>query len=204
MRTKRSAAANYWVLIPILVLALSAYLAYGQVVRRKAAETEAQALDVGIASSKKLLADMQSQPIIDKEFAVEATAEEQAAFLDLLRVYADAAGANVSKFVNLPPPPANQQQQQREPKPKVNITPISTTVEVQGRFDQVRAFAYSLIRTKRLLNMDNVRWRRDQNGPVTTLSFTVTRYVIPPAPKATPPANPAPTGTPAAGQGATS
>jgi hypothetical protein len=138
------------------------------------------------ASEKKLTAiereirDFSNQPIAEKYPTEEKTPREQAQFLDMLRANADASHVQLVRWSNTTPPPvpppANGQ-----PDPRAlptGVSPIISIVEVTGHSNNTRQFLYALLRSRRLLNMSDLNWIRE-NWPLTHLTFTLTRYVGP-------------------------
>jgi hypothetical protein len=169
------------VLVPIALAIVFVWLVSQQAERKNAAEAEANRLRTNNSAIKTLIQQSQVQLIADKTIASESTPDEQAAFLTQLRVNATASGVKLVRYTNRglvapPPPPGGQ------PAPAQIFKPVASSVEIQGPFEGVRAFAYSLLRANRLMNMSAVVWKRNPNDGNTTLSFTLVRYVTDPMP----------------------
>lgn len=138
---------------------------------KKQAEEEAN-----VRSKQQILDLINSTPLTDKTIALVNTPDEQAAFLTQLRVNAQNANVKLVQYTNMgvvvPP--------KQENAPPTIFRPVASNLTVQGPYMGTRAFAFSLLRANRLMNMNNVNWKRDSDGATTTLSFTLIRYVTDP------------------------
>lgn len=164
-----------------------------------------------VASEKKLTAverelrDFAAQPRMDKVPTEEKTPREQALFLDYLRANADASHVQLIRWSNTTPPPAAPAAN-GQPAPGAlppGVSAIISIVEVSGQTNNTRQFLYALMRSRRLLNMSDLKWIRE-NWPLTHLTFTLTRYVGPAihSPLESPAAaGTSATGTPSSAQG---
>jgi hypothetical protein len=127
------------------------------------------------------LRNFEAQPQSVRYPTVEKTPREQAQFLDALRANADVTQVQLIRWTNntpvaAPPPPTADKPANGLPG---GVAPIISVVEVAGRAENTRQFLYNVIRTRRLLNLTDIKWVRD-SWPNTHLTFTLTRYVAPP------------------------
>lgn len=121
--------------------------------------------------------EIQTTALTGKDIAAVNTPDEQAFFLTQLRVNAASANIKLVQYTNMGmvlPPPSNDP---NNPQQHSIYHPVASTLTVQGPYLGVRAFAYSLLHSNRLMNMNGVTWKRDSDTRTTTLSFTLIRYV---------------------------
>jgi len=162
--------------VPIACALIFGLMCQGQYKRRDLAMATEQQNQQQVQALQKMMDTINIDPLINKEIAAENTADEQASFLTQLRVDAQGAGIKLVDYMNggnLPTPPNGQNQ----PQPTSHYRQVASTLTVQGPYEGVRAFAYSLLRSNRLMMMNGVTWKRDAEGASTTLSFTLIRYV---------------------------
>lgn len=169
------------VIIPLIAAVAMAMICMAQMSRRDNDVAQQEQENMQVNALQNMLNQASSLPLVNKEIALEGTPDEQAAFLTFLRVNAQASDVKLTQYLNmglvLPPSnPANNQPAQ----PIDAYRPVASTLTVQGPYTGVRAFAYSLLRANRLLNMNGVTWKRDASNATTTLSFTLIRYVTTP------------------------
>lgn len=167
------------VLVPIAIILVFGLMSMNQSRRRALAEQNQAELQKQVTMLENMKRELESEPITNRVATAEATPAEQAAFLKSLRDYAAAAGVNLTRYSNLgyvrPP-------KDGPPTTPTGIRPIASTVHVTGPFTGVRQFAYSVLRSHRLMSVRSVTWKRLREGPTTELSFTLVRYVTNPAP----------------------
>jgi len=126
------------------------------------------------------------EPLTSKKIAAINTADEQAEFLTQLRLNAQNSGVKLVQYMNMGTPAPRPDANGQLPQPSQNdFRPVASTLTVQGPYNGVRAFAYALLRSNRLMNMNGVTWKRDTEKTTTTLSFTLIRYVTEPFTSAT-------------------
>lgn len=168
------------VVVPLALAIVLGMMCMTQYRHRELALKQQQNHQDSLNALLDLKSKIDSTPLVNKDIAKVDTPDEQAAFLTQLRVNAAAAGVKLVSYNNLgmvvPPP-----QQDQKPAPQSIFRPVASTLTVQGRYLGVRAFAYSLLRANRLMNMNGVTWKRDTDGGTTTLSFTLIRYVTDPS-----------------------
>ena len=148
--------------------------------RLKQLEAATVATEKKLTAIERELREFAAQPHLDKVPTEEKTPKEQALFLDYLRANAEASHVQLVRWSNTTPapvtPPANGQ-----PDPKAlpaGVSAVVSIVEITGQTNNTRQFLYALMRSRRLLNMSELRWIRE-NWPLTHLTFTLTRYVGP-------------------------
>jgi hypothetical protein len=171
--------------VPIACALVLGLMSMEQYKRRDLARATEEQQQQSVNSLLTMKRTVEVAPLMDKQIAAEATPDEQASFLTQLRVNAQGSGVKLVQYMNmgtvLPPRPTGDQPQQAQSQNR----PVASTLTVQGPYDGVRAFAFSLLRGKRLVNMNGVTWKRDSEGRTTTLSFTLIRYVKDPVTTAT-------------------
>lgn len=168
------------IVVPLATALLLGVIVFGQTKRRDTAKFQERQLSERNTAISRLIDEIDVRPLMDKTIALELTADEQAAFLTQLRVNAAAAGAQLTRYTNRGFVVQNKPE---KPTERDLFRPVASSVEVEGTYAAVRAFAYSLLRANRLMNMNGVSWKRDPTNNTTTLSFTLVRYVTDPAPR---------------------
>lgn len=164
--------------MPLALAVVLGFLCLRQFQHRQVAMKARDEQRSNVASLENMIRQLDVTPLINKDIAAPATPDEQAAFLTQLRVNAADSGVKMVQYNNMgpvAPPPGDPNAQQPS-----DFTPVASTLAVQGNYTGIRAFAYSLLRAKRLMNMNGVTWKRDPDRNTTTLSFTLIRYVTPP------------------------
>lgn len=146
--------------------------------RARGLEVDTATLHQQIVAAKQLLVEVEGQKHFVRFPTAEQAPQEQPAFLNQLRAYADLNRVRINRWAVTAAPPHNTDAQRRPLPP--DVIPLSSALEVSGRFADVRMFLYDLLRSPRLVNMADMRWTRALPGCVTTLSFMLTRYVVPP------------------------
>lgn len=177
---KSSLSAIIGVTIPLACAIVFGMMCFSQYKQRGLAEADA-------AQQKKIVRDLEHmketidvEPLMDKHLAAFDTPDEQAQFLTQLRMNAQSAGIKLLQYTNMGQVMQNRRNQSQKQEKPSNFRPVASTLSVQGPYPGVRAFAYSLLRADRLMNMNGVTWKRDSDGRTTTLSFTLIRYVTDP------------------------
>ena len=145
--------------------------------RLKRLEGEATATQAKLVQIDRELRSYQAQPQTERYPTVPRTPREQALFLDALRANADVCKVQLIRWSNTTPaaPPATDKP---AAGPTTGVTAVVSTIEVMGRSENTRQFLYNVLRSRRLLNMSELKWVRDA-WPNTHLTFTLTRYVAP-------------------------
>ena len=173
------ALTGLFVLIPVTVIATFAFLGYGQYKRIEAAKFEASSLRGDIAQVRRLMAALEQQPLIGKHIASLRSEQEQADFLDGLRIHAANANVKIELFVAQAPPvmpvaPAGEPQAETLTS---KYQPMLTTVAVVGTYEGTREFAYAIMQSDTLMNMSQVRWEVSNTTGEVRLTCLITRYV---------------------------
>ncbi len=177
---KSSISSIVAVSIPLACALIVSMMCYSQYRQRDLALQDQANHQKDVDAKQHELDTMSIEPLTNKRFAFEQTNDEQAQFLTQLRMDAQSAGVKLAKYTTTGVP-FQQKHNQDKSGPQSMYTPLASTLTVQGPYDGVRAFAYSLLRSNRLMNMTGVTWKRDPDGRTTTLSFTLIRYVTNPA-----------------------
>jgi hypothetical protein len=153
--------------------------------RLKRLEMDTTSTERKIAGIDRELRTYEAQPQTAKYPTVAKTPREQAQFLDALRANADTCKVQIVRWSNNTAPPvaagstAPSDGSKPAPVLPAGVTAIVSLVEVSGGTDNTRQFLYNVARSRRLLNMTDLKWVRDK-WPNTHLTFTLTRYVAPP------------------------
>jgi hypothetical protein len=171
----------FMVAVPLIAAVIMGMVCMAQMTRRNNDQAQETQATMQVNSLQNLLNQASATPLIDKAIALDNTPDEQAAFLTFLRVNAQASQVKLTQYQNMGPVMARPAPGSSEPAPQPSdYTPVASTLTVQGPYPGVRAFAYSLLRANRLMNMNGVTWKRDLGTDTTTLSFTLIRYVTTP------------------------
>lgn len=176
MRTR--GFTGLFVLLPIAAACVFGYIGYGQYRRVETAKLERTEINADLRNVQQLLAALENQPLINKRVSAVRTEEEQANFLDNLRIHAANADVRVELFVAQAP--AIRPEGQAPPPGEADTTrylPMLSTVTVVGSFENTRAFAFAIMQSDRLMNMSQVKWDRITASGDLRLNFLLTRYV---------------------------
>jgi hypothetical protein len=178
-------ARNYKILtiiLPILAVVIAGIFTMTQITRMRSLKEEKEQVDKNIAYLEDLMRQDQLQPLTDKIPAEVQSPAEQAAFLDQLRQLAAASGIQIVRWMNTArsleaPAPDPNADPNAAPPPASKVTALMCTMDIKGEYPRMRSFMYSLLRSKRLLNVSSLTWTRTNEYPRTALTFTCTRYV---------------------------
>jgi Tfp pilus assembly protein PilO len=157
-------------MLPVVVLLTGIYMISEAKKRVTAAQDEETILAMELKNLEDTLEALYLEPDIDKVPAEVHSQEEQARFIEYLKELARETGSNIEQFTMMPapPPPVGT--------PLENYHALPTRVVLLGSYTGLRAFAYRIMQSDRLLNMMGVRWERIMEGPACRLSMTITRY----------------------------
>ncbi len=146
--------------------------------------TERVATERSIAIMQQQLAASEGEAPPMRIATMEMTPKEQVDFLYSLRAYAAATRVRLVSWTNGTPmaPAAPGGKEQAASTLPAGVNAISSAITVSGTYANVREFLYYLLRSPRLLSMSDMRWARGDAWPVSSVSFTLTRYVTPPLP----------------------
>jgi hypothetical protein len=168
-------------IVCLLIVGAAAYLQYSQMTALKA---DVATVQQQIVKINQTLRQTLAAPVIKRFAAGAPTKDEQAYFINWLRLRATAANVELARLSNIPPPapPANAQasapKDPNAPKPLPRgIAAQASTVEASGRYSDIRDFLYLLLKSERVLTINGVTWTRGEKWPQTKVSFTLTRYV---------------------------
>jgi hypothetical protein len=142
-------------------------------------ERETTVTQAKLTQIDRELRSYEAQPQTQKFPTVAKTPREQALFLDALRANADVCKVQLVRWSNSTPGPAAPAPDKSATALPAGVSAIVSTVEVVGRSESTRQFLYNVVKSRRLLNMSDLKWVRD-TWPNTHLTFTLTRYVAPP------------------------
>lgn len=168
------------ILMPIAAVLCAAGVSVYEWRLLKRLEDEAAATQAKITQIDRELRSYEAQPQTEKFPTVPKTPREQAQFLDALRANADVAGVQLVRWSNTTPAPTPSSSPPTAGA-STGVSSIVSIIEVSGHAVNTRSFLYNVVRSRRLLNMADIKWVRD-SWPNTHLTFTLTRYVAPPVP----------------------
>ena len=171
--------------VPILCLAVGGWVVWSQKTRLESLTAEYQRVEKNLKFQKDMIAAIGNEPLAQKEPTVASSDAEQAEFLDGLRTIAKESGVTLTKWTNVAAPA--QDPEKKDAGLPQGVSPILSTLEVNGPYPNVRQFLYTIARAPRLLNFSGIRWARSTSGDNTDLSVTITRYVSATAPAAASP-----------------
>jgi len=170
------------ILMPIFAVLCATGVSVYEWRRLKHLESEAAATQTQITQIERELRSYEAQPQTEKFPTVPKTPREQAQFLDALRANADVSGVQLVRWSNTTPAPAAQTTPDKAAAGTASgVGSIVSVLEVTGHAENTRQFLYNVVRSRRLLNMADIKWVRE-TWPNTHLTFTLTRYVAPPVP----------------------
>jgi hypothetical protein len=178
---KSSVGAIIAVTIPLACAIIFGLMCYSQYRDRdlaRAAEAQQKSQVDALIRQRETIS---TQQLTTKHLAALSTPDEQAQFLTQLRMNAQSANIKLVEYRNMGQVMARRQDPNQRNASQSIYRPVASALTVQGPYQGVRAFAYSLLRSDRLMNMNGVSWKRDPDGRTTTLSFTLTRYVTDPS-----------------------
>lgn len=118
-----------------------------------------------------------AQQVVPERYPTsEQNPNEQRTFLDTFTKTAKSCNVQISRYNNSQPNPAKS----GENKPATeNVTVYSSTLELTGDYANLMKFMTILSKSRRLLNISDVRLTRDKDVK-TRLNFILTRYTSPP------------------------
>lgn len=153
-----------------------------EIQRLRRLEGESAATETQIRAIDRELRSYEAQPQTEKYPTVPKSPREQAEFLDALRANADVCKVQLVRWSNIAPAPQSGGSSDRAGAGlPTGVSAIISVVEASGGAENTRQFLYNIVRSRRLLNMSDIKWVRD-TWPNTHLTCTLTRYVAPPVP----------------------
>ncbi|MDE2127474.1 MAG: hypothetical protein KGJ62_12880 [Armatimonadetes bacterium] len=136
-----------------------------------------------ISDLQNALRDLANRPKSARVPVVADSNMEQAQFVNALRVIADTSKVSLVRWsVGQTAPttgPGSATKGAPGSKFPTGVSPMTNLIEINGTFAHARTFLYNLARYRRLLALDDLHWQRTNGWPVTDLSFTVTRFIVP-------------------------
>lgn len=182
MTNEEKGAKGYSIWLIILCLLISIGLVYYQYYRLTSAKASLEQGANTLSTLLKSIDEVKANKGVIHTPAELETTEEDTEFLRGLREAARESNVQIVKWTstarpagtNGPAPAGSAQAQQ--PAELKGLTEIVSDLEVFGEFDDVRSFITRLESSPRLLNMDQIDWRRGQTEG-TRLSMILTRYV---------------------------
>ena len=166
--------------IPIACIGLTSGLNAYEVRRVQNLDTKLKAANLEIKEARELIAGVEKRGKAGFIAIMSDTPQEQITFVGELRATAGKCGVNLTRWGTAPLPtivvPEGSSPKLKEDLGKV--TPVANDVTVNGSYEHVRAFLFSLTQQERLVTLDTVKWSRaTEPARTTTLTFRLTRYV---------------------------
>ena len=172
------------IIMPIAAVLCATGVSAYQWRRLKVVEGESATAQAKLAQIDRELRSFEAQPPSEKYPTVPKTPREQAEFLDSLRANADVSRVQLIRWSNSTPQAAPQPAPSGDKaaaNPSAGVSSIVSVIEVGGNAGNTRQFLYNITRSRRLYNLSDIKWARDQ-WPNTHLTITLTRFVAPPVP----------------------
>ena len=187
---------------PLICFFIAVGLVFYEVHRLHQLRDDTRQTQQQIAQIDKMLREITQHPVATKIPAVGISPTEQVDFLNMLRLYANESKVRLTRWSNATPiaPSSSGTASADAHKAALppGVTSVASAIEVGGHYAGVRQFLYYLLSDRRLINMTDLKWSRDQ-WPTTKLTFTLTRYIsqqaAPAAPASTPSTGAAPAAT---------
>jgi Tfp pilus assembly protein PilO len=174
---RKSVARTVIFTLPLFALVIGAGAITFETRQLSNVQSELNATRQEVASARNLINEMEGQKSLSRYPTAAMTPTEQPYFLNSLRTYAELNHVELVRWSSAPIPGKNDPAVKALP---ADVTPLVSSVELDGRYADLRAFLYDLLKSPRLVNMTDMKWSRGFKGPVETLTFTLTRYVVPP------------------------
>lgn len=189
--------------LPAFCLIAGSFAMLRQVRRGNEAREERGRIDRQIILVDAKLKELEKPRPFIRYPAAMAGPQEQPEFLNIMRGYSAAANVKITKWLSQTPvaaakaptatagsggSPLSAQPATQNPTAALaaalppGVTAIPAAVQVNGPFNNVRQFLYSVLSDRRLINLSDVRWSRTEKWPTTGVEFTLTRYVTDKAP----------------------
>lgn len=170
------------IVIPFLCFLIAGGVISYEIRRIRRLEGERIQVEQNIATVEKLRQELdQHTPVMLNRFpTAQQSPQEQADFLNKLRAYAAATQIRIVRWTNATPIAPASGGESGPPKQSSippGVLPISSSIEVSGLYNDIRAFLYSLLRDPRLFSLTDIEWQRSDRWPRTRVSMTLTRYV---------------------------
>ena len=143
-------------------------------------QSEVTTTQTKISDVNRVINENIALPVASQNTTVDRGPHEQNSFLNSLRMIQNQSHVQITRLTNIEAstPPQPDSSSSTAAKPAVMAAPVSTSMEVAGKQNDVRQFLYRIQLAPRLMNMTDMKWLRDVY-PTTHLIFTLTRYVAP-------------------------
>ena len=143
-------------------------------------QSEVTTTQTKISDVNRVINENIALPVASQNTTVDRGPHEQNSFLNSLRMIQNQSHVQITRLTNIEPPAlaAPDPSSPTAARSVVMAAPISTSMEVVGKQNDVRQFLYRIQLAPRLMNMTDMKWLRDAY-PTTHLIFTLTRYVAP-------------------------
>ena len=177
--------------LPILCLASAGWAVIFQVRRMAVLREELGVTERNIKAEDMLSKELIVAPPNTRVPAVAPSVLEQPEFLNYLRVVAHATNVRLVKWSNTPVvQTTNADGKPVDPNSVLppGVAAIQSSIEIGGSFNNIRQFLYFVSKSRRLLNVTDLKWSRlADKWPQTSASFSLIRYVSDAAPPGTQP-----------------
>ncbi len=169
------------IVVPFACFLIAGGVIYREVLRINQLNDTRIQMEKNIAFLETIQKELDRQPPLPRFPTVEQSPREQPDFLNTLRMFAFATSVRLVRYTNatpIAPSSTSAANQDTKPASPSGVIPIASSVEVAGRYTNIREFLYALQRSPRLFNMSDIRWTASaERWPITSTSFTLTRYV---------------------------
>jgi hypothetical protein len=124
-----------------------------------------------------LIKDLDSKPPISVIPVILQSPAEQPDFIDILRSRAEQTHISLTRWANTAAAPNSAAASGGGTPLPAEVSAINCSIEVAGKYNDLRHFLYSLQDGPRLFTLSDMMWARNEKWPITTLKFNIARYV---------------------------
>jgi hypothetical protein len=130
-----------------------------------------------VAQLDSLIKDLDAKPPITVIPVIRLSPSEQPDFIDLLRSRAEVNHTSLTRWANAAGSGSSPGAVSGGANPlPADVGAINCSIEVTGKYNDLRHFLYSLQDGPRLFTLSDMAWSRNGTWPITTLKFNLARY----------------------------
>jgi hypothetical protein len=163
-------------LVPLICLFVAGVVTLYESHRYHQLQAELSRTERQLTDLNRLIKEIERQPPVAILPADVQSPKEQSNFLTLLRAYADGSHVQLTNWSNTAQAAPTEGEKRTLPS---DISAIVSAIEITGTYKDARLFLYRLMSAPRLFSMGDMAWGRNDKWPITSLKFTLTRYVAP-------------------------